>query len=93
MKNNYSTINNLKRIREKRNLSLQELSNITGLSLHEIHFLENDKLDLKKAKFSTIQKLCDALQIPPHKLFVDEIYAKSLLTFTKTNYCKRYITK
>lgn len=93
MKNNYSTINNLKKIREKHKLTLQELSNRTGLSLHEIHFLESDKLDLKKASFSTILKLCDALETTPYRLFIDKEYAKSLLTITKKYYGRQYITK
>lgn len=93
MKNNYSSTNNLKKIRERRGLTLQELSNKSGLSLHEIHFLETDKLDLRKASFTTIQKLCDALQTTPHKLFIDKDYSKSLLTITKKYYGKQYITK
>ena len=88
MKNNYSSINNLKKIREKKRLTLQEVANRTGLTLHEIHFLENDKLDLKKAKFDTIQKLCDGLQASVYDLFIDKEYAKTLLSFTKKRYCK-----
>lgn len=93
MKNNYSNINNLKKIRERRKLTLQELANRTGLALHEIHCLESDRLDLKKARFGTIKKLCDALETTPYNLFKDKEYAKSLLTITKKYYGKQYITK
>ena len=93
MKNNYSKINNLKKIRERKKFTLQELASKSGLTLHEIHFLENDKLDLKKAKFDTIKKMCDALETTPYHLFVDKEYAKTMLTITKKYYGKQYITK
>ena len=93
MKNNYSSINNLKKIRERRKLTLQELADKTGLGLYEIHFLESDRLDLKKARFETIKKLCEALETTPYHLFVDKEYARSLLTITKKYYGKQYITK
>lgn len=93
MKNNYSTNNNLKKIREKSKLTLQELSNKTGLTITEIHFLETDKLDLKNARFDTIQKLCDSLQVSVYDLFIDKEYAEKLLTFTKKRYSKKYIAK
>ena len=93
MKNNYSTTNNLKKIRERKKLTLQDLANRTGLNLTEIHFLEIDRYDLRKAKFETIQKLCDGLQVSMYDLFVDKEYANSLLTFTKKRYSKKSITK
>lgn len=93
MKNNYSKTNNLKRIREKRKLTLQGLADKTGLTMHEIHFLETDRLDLRKSKFDTIIKLCDALETTPYKLFIDKEYGNYLLTFTKKYYCKKYIAK
>ena len=93
MKDNYSTTNNIKKIREKRGLTLQALSQASGVSLQEIHFLENDKLDLNKIKLETLAKLCDALRTTPYHLFADKEFAKSLLTFTRMKYGKKYITK
>ena len=93
MKNNYSQINNIKKIREKRGLTLQALSKLSGISLQEIHFLETDKLDLTKMQLCNIAKLCDALKTTPYQLFVDKEFAKSLLTFTRMKYGKKYIAK
>ena len=93
MKNNYSTKNNIKKIREKRGLTLQALSQASGISLQEIHFLENDRLDLHKVKFDTLAKLCDALQTTPYQIIADKDLAKSLLTFTKVRYDKKHIVK
>lgn len=93
MKNNYSTTNNLKKIRERRGYTLKQLAEITGLTIHEIHFLETDRLDLRKSKFDTVIKLCDSLRITPYEIFVDKEYAKTLLTITKRYYGKKYIAK
>ena len=71
MKNNYSKINNIKRIRERRGLTLQGLADKAGLTIHEIHFLETDKYDLRKSKFETVIKLCNALETTPYKIFAD----------------------
>lgn len=93
MKSNYSSKNNLKKLRENRKLTLNDLAQKSGVSLQEIHFIENDRLDLTKVKWETLTKLCNALKVTPYQLFVDKEFANTLLTFTKKYYKGKYIAK
>jgi len=61
--------NNLKRIRQKYGITQNELALLSSCSEVAIQKYENGSLDLKKANFETIIKLCIALNCNQEDLF------------------------
>jgi transcriptional regulator with XRE-family HTH domain len=63
---------NLKRLRERRNISQLELSGMTGLTHNFINDIENCK---KWISADTLAKLATALQVQPFQFFLSELQA------------------
>jgi len=61
--------NNLRKYRKKQNLTIEELSELSGLSPNFISDIEREK---KSPSLNTIEKLCSALNIQFHNLFIPE---------------------
>lgn len=59
-------LNNLKKLRKQRGISLRELEKLVGISATYLSYIENGKNVLSMKKFL---KICDALYIEPKKLF------------------------
>jgi transcriptional regulator with XRE-family HTH domain len=57
--------------RKAKNVSQEKLAKLTGLDRTSISLIENGK---RNPTFSTIVKICSALEIPPSELF--SIYEK-----------------
>jgi transcriptional regulator with XRE-family HTH domain len=60
---------NLKRVREDRLMTQQELSNAAGIGLSSVVRIENNRTE---PRFSTIKKLAKALKIDPKELTKDQ---------------------
>jgi transcriptional regulator with XRE-family HTH domain len=56
---------NLRRLREDRLLTQEELGNVAGVSRDQVSRIERDEVD---PRFSTIRKLADALDADPREL-------------------------
>lgn len=69
----------IKSIRKSKNYTLQDLSNITGLSLG---FLSNVERDLNSPSISNLQQICQALGINLMEILNDESEEKPV---TRTN--------
>jgi len=59
-------LNNIQKIRWDRNISLRQLSKLSGVSHTEISMIENG---LKTPTQITILRLCKALNMPVNKVF------------------------
>lgn len=62
-------MNNLKKIRNDKNLSLRDLSKLTGISFAYLWQLENDKA--KNPRMGTKILISRGLKIPVNELFND----------------------
>lgn len=67
----------LKQWRNIRGVKQEELSDKSGVSLRSIVKYENGKDNLRNAKYSTIVKLCKALDISVKNLFLESTSEKS----------------
>ena len=56
---------NLRRVREERLMTQQELADLAGLGVASVVRIENDRTD---PRFSTIKKLAEALGVDPKEL-------------------------
>lgn len=81
--------NNLKEIRLKKKMTMQELANASGLNITTINFYENGRLDLWKADFGSIIKLTGALKCSIYELYGVE-NGRELLTICKKKYQKQF---
>ena len=62
-------LNNLKKLRKQRGISLRELEKLVGISATYLSYIENGKNALSMENFL---KICDALCIEPNKLLEEE---------------------
>ena len=67
----------LKQWRNIREMNQEKLSDKSGVSLRSIVKYENGKDNLRNAKYSTIVKLCKALDISVKNLFLESTSEKS----------------
>jgi len=67
----------LKQWRNIRGMNQEKLSAKSGVSLRSIVKYENSKDNLRNAKYSTIVKLCKALDISVENLFFESTSEKS----------------
>lgn len=66
-------MNNLKKIRESRGLTQEELANMIGNNRQAICRLEKGTRDLRNIRADTMQKLCYALDCKPEDLIEDDV--------------------
>ena len=75
----------LQKARESAGLSQAELSRKSGVSLRTIQDYEQGRHDLNGAKFSTILKLCLALECPFDAILTDAETLELLEAYTEQN--------
>lgn len=60
----------LRQIRREKDLTQEQLSSITGLSLRVISSYENDLKTLRSASYGNLEKIAKALGIRVHDIFL-----------------------
>ena len=71
-------MNNLRKYREKANLSARELSLISGVALANIYKVEKGIIPITECKLSTLVKLAKALKCKVKDLVVDMSIKRNL---------------
>ena len=60
--------NAMKSILESKNISLSQLSDMTGISLSTLKSFSSGRRDLRKASFETLDKIAQALDVDVYKI-------------------------
>ena len=60
--------NAMKSILESKNISLSQLSDMTGISLSTLKSFSSGRRDLRKASFETLDKIAQALDVDVYRI-------------------------
>lgn len=58
----------MKSILESKNISLSQLSDMTGISLSTLKSFSSGRRDLRKASFETLDKIAQALNVDVYRI-------------------------
>ena len=58
----------MKSILESKNISLSQLSDMTGISLSTLKSFSSGRRDLRKASFETLDKIAQALDVDVYRI-------------------------